>query len=555
MRLTRFRFRRTGGRSRRRRRIVAGAVVLAALAGVGTASVAVAHEPAAVHRENRFMTMPATPGSRQTVRIDTSFFTPAGGGRHPAVLLAHGFGGSKNDVTGQAEQLARHGYAVLTWSARGFGRSTGAIGLDAPDREVADVRRLVDWLGHRPDVLQDGPDDPRVGIAGASYGGAIALLAAGYDKRIDAIAPQITYWNLPDALFPQNAQGEPADSGVFKKLWAGIFFTTGSTGTPGGGQAAAGGGRRARNAPGRRLRPGGRRLEERRRVSTAPDTAAVPAASCRFTAQLCALYQRAAETGRADPAAVRLLDESSPSAVGGRITVPTLMVQGQNDSLFPLDQADAMARTIAANGAPVAVDWSSGGHDGGDQETARVDARIRDWFDRYLKHEPVNTGPAFRVTRQGGVDTTTGEVLQSGATDRPLPRAGRHQGRRDAARRAAAGHRQPGRRLAARHLGRSRDRRTGPTVGRGRGAVGRLPRAVGALPVRSAAHRAHPDRRAAGAGHRGVGRSGRRGGAVRQGVRRRARRPRDAAAPTRRATAGHRRGWRGPYGDRRTARR
>ncbi len=59
------------------------------------------------------------------VRLDTSYFTTGGAARRPAVLLAHGFGGSKDDVRGQAEKLARHGYAVLTWSARGFGHSGG----------------------------------------------------------------------------------------------------------------------------------------------------------------------------------------------------------------------------------------------------------------------------------------------------------------------------------------------------------------------------------------------------------------------------------------------
>jgi len=44
-----------------------------------------------------------------------------------------------------------------------------------------------------------------------------------------------------------------------------------------------------------------------------------------------------------------------------------------------------IARAVAANGAPVSVDWSSGGHDGGDQETARLDSRTAAWFDRYLK--------------------------------------------------------------------------------------------------------------------------------------------------------------------------
>ncbi|CAM5568601.1 ABC transporter domain-containing protein OS=Streptomyces antimycoticus OX=68175 GN=SANT12839_087470 PE=4 SV=1 [Streptomyces antimycoticus] len=84
---------------------------------------------------------------------------------------------------------------------------------------MADARRLIDWLAKRPEVRLDGQGDPRVGVAGASYGGAISLLAAGYDRRVDAIAPEITYWNLADALFP---------NGVYKKLWAGLFFTTGS---------------------------------------------------------------------------------------------------------------------------------------------------------------------------------------------------------------------------------------------------------------------------------------------------------------------------------------
>ena len=48
--------------------------------------------------------------------------------------------------------------------------------------------------------------------------GAIALLGAGYDDRVDAIAPAITYFDLADALFP---------NGVFKKLWAGVFVNSG----------------------------------------------------------------------------------------------------------------------------------------------------------------------------------------------------------------------------------------------------------------------------------------------------------------------------------------
>jgi ABC-2 type transport system ATP-binding protein len=352
-------------RLRAPRRLPAAAAAVVVLAGAGTWTAAVAAgDTRTVHRSDRVMAVDG-------VRLDTSYFTPAGAGRHPAVLLAHGFGGSKDDVRQQAEDLARDGYAVLTWSARGFGRSTGRIGLNDPDGEVADVSRLIDWLAKQPQVRLDKPGDPRVGIAGGSYGGAVSLLAAGHDRRVDAIAPAITYWNLADALFP---------NGVFKKLWAGVFVNSG------GGCA-------------------------------------------KFEPTLCRMYDRVAESGTPDPAARELLQERSPSAVGDAVKVPTLLVQGQTDSLFTLDQADAAQRAIRANGAPVDVDWIAGGHDGGDLETGRIEARVHAWFDRYLKGDKgADTGPAFRITRTGGVDSTDGTARLRGASADTYP--GLHDHRR-----------------------------------------------------------------------------------------------------------------------------
>lgn len=354
--------------------MLSAAAAVVVLAGAGTWTAVAGDDPAPVRRADRVVAV------GDGVRLDTSYFTAGSGGRRPAVLLAHGFGGSKDDVREQAEDLARDGYAVLTWSARGFGKSTGKIGLNAPDGEVADVSRLIDWLAEQPQVRLDKDGDPRVGIAGGSYGGAVALLAAGHDTRVDAVAPAITYWNLADALFP---------NGVFKKLWAGIFVNSGG--------------------------------------------------GCdRFEADLCRMYQRVAESGTPDAEAVKLLEARSPQAVGARIKVPTLLTQGQTDSLFPLGQADAAAKAIRANGAPVDVDWIAGGHDGGDLENDRVQARIDAWFDRYLKDdEGAGTGPAFRVTRTGGVDSTDGQAQLRGASadrypgltngQRSVPLRGREQ--------------------------------------------------------------------------------------------------------------------------------
>lgn len=372
-----------------RGRLLAASLALVAVVGLGT-TVAVAGGEQSVHQQDQMLAMPETPGSAQQVSIDTSFFT-TGSSPRPAVLLAHGFGGSKADEAGQARKLARSGYAVLTWSARGFGQSTGQIGLNAPDREVQDVKHLVDWLAQRPEVQLDAPGDPRVGITGASYGGAISLLAAAADPRIDAVATRITWWNLADALFPQGVQGGSAADGVFKKLWAGIFFTTGSAGdltTPAG---------------------------------KAKPAAAGPVGCGRFTDELCAMYNRVATAGRPDAAAVDLLAKSSPSTYATQIKVPTLVVQGEQDSLFPLDQGDAIAKGVAANGAPVAVDWFAGGHDGGTETSDRVDSRVGAWFDHYLKKQSTGTGPAFRVTRIGGVDSTGFQAVLRGADASSYP--------------------------------------------------------------------------------------------------------------------------------------
>ncbi|MDH6109989.1 ABC-2 type transport system ATP-binding protein [Kitasatospora sp. MAP12-15] len=382
-------WRRWRGRSRPTpRRLAAALLALLVLVGLGTA-VAVAGGAAPVREQDQFLAMPETPGSAQQVSIDTSFFT-TGSSPRPAILLAHGFGGSKADEAGEARTLARDGYAVLTWSSRGFGHSTGQIGLNAPDREVQDVKHLVDWLAKRPEVQLDAPGDPRVGITGASYGGAIALLAAAADPRIDAVATRITWWNLADALFPQGVQGGSAEDGVFKKLWAGIFFTSGST----GGDLTA-------STTGKPV--------------TGPSAGGGPVGCGRFLDTLCAMYNRVATTGHADPAAIALLDQSSPSSVADKLKVPTLVVQGEQDSLFPLDQGDAIAKAVAANGAPVAVDWFAGGHDGGTETSDRVDARVAAWFGHYLKHQDTSTGPAFRVTRTGGVDSTGFQAVLSGA--------------------------------------------------------------------------------------------------------------------------------------------
>jgi ABC-2 type transport system ATP-binding protein len=358
---------------------------------------AVLRHPATVAVRNLRIGVLDGPRGDDPVTLDASFFTPAGQGRLPAILLSPGFGETKSAVAPEAEYLARAGFAVLTWSPRGTGASGGQIGLDSPDYEVRDTSQLVSWLARQPRVLLDRPGDPRAGIAGASYGGGLALLAAAYDHRIDAVVAQSAWNNLATALFPNAAGGGPG-GGVFARQWAGLLFTQGSAGfgTP---------------LPGR----GGPVAAVRQHVLCG-----------RFLPSICAMYQRIAAAGQPSAAAIALLLRSSPASVAGRMDAPALLVQGEHDSLFDLGQADANYQAIRRNGGTAAMAWFAGGHDGGDQQTSYTDSLTASWFTRWLSpgRAPASAGtgrPGFAVTRVLGFDPNSGGVTLGTATAPSYP--------------------------------------------------------------------------------------------------------------------------------------
>ena len=408
------------GLGRRARRWVATGAAACALLGSAIAAAVVLHQAAPVIV--RTVRIPVVDGPRdnQHVVIDATFFLPAGSGRVPAILLAHGFGETKDAVRPEAEYLARAGFAVLTWSARGFGASGGQIALDSPAYEVKDTEQLVTWLAHQPRVLLDHPGDPRVGIAGTSYGGGIALLTAAYDHRIDAVVADSTWNNLATALFPNAAGGGPL-TGVFKKQWAGLLFTQGSVGfggsEPGGTASLSGTGGRATGtgAGGAAATAGGAAGHAQAAQGAGAAQTAKGLVCGRFLPSICAIYQQAATLGRPTPAAASLLWRSSPASVAGRMDAPTLLIQGQHDSLFGLDQADANYQAIRRNGAPVDVVWSAGGHDAPGQGTSRDNALTAAWFARWLSagRAPARAGtgqPGLAVSRVLGFDPNTGQA-------------------------------------------------------------------------------------------------------------------------------------------------
>ena len=294
----------------------------------------------------------------------------------PAVILAHGFGGSKESVTDQALDLAGAGFVVAAYTARGFGDSTGTISMNAPQFEIADASRVIDYLSGLDTVQTDTAGDPVVGVAGGSYGGALALMAAGLDDRVDAIAADITWNDLESSLFGQSAIDADVP-GVYKQLWTSFFFSAGLDTPPG--QADLCG---------------------------------------RFSPEWCDAYTYVATNGTLTEEMRALMRQSSPASITDRITVPTLLGGGQADSLFPLAQLNANAEQIrAANPeTPVKVVWHAQGHDGGVDESERLNALTRSWFQAYLADGPavpldfeasLTSGSALDVRDSASVEILT----------------------------------------------------------------------------------------------------------------------------------------------------
>src|SRR3954468_23326629 len=344
--------------------LVLGSSLTLAPAPAALAAQEVATAPPAAYANDavtpQATTVPVGPEPDGTpVGLDVSVW-PQASGKHPVVLLAHGFGGTKDSVTSQANDLHERGYVVIAWSARGHGQSGGRIHLNDPAYEIADARRLLDLAAKRPDVELDRPGDPRAGVMGASSGGALGLMLAGADHRVDGVVSAITWNDLADAFFPQAAVTKPPTTaagrspigvpGPFKQVWASNFFLSA-------------------------LRGGG-------------DGEAARADRCgRFDPTICRLFVQASETGTAAPELTSLLRAHSPKPTMNAVTAPTFLVQGVGDSLFGLDQADATAAALAATGTPYAVRWSDGGHDAASTHEAEEVEASYTWLDHYVRDE------------------------------------------------------------------------------------------------------------------------------------------------------------------------
>jgi len=332
----------------------------------------------------------------KTCLVDADLYTPTGvDAAHPApaILATNGFGGSKDDQAGLGKAFAAKGYVVLSYSGLGFGsslqggsRGSGCkITLDDREHDGAAASQLIDYLaglktdtnGNKVNYVErdkgkahDGTvhaGDIRIGMTGGSYGGEIQFATAAVDPRLDTIVPLITWNDLAYSLAPNNTSLPNSTSVTYKtpgteKIdWTTLFFGVGFL----DGIMAT--------------------------VVTQDPTRLAPCTN--FADEACAAKAELDTLGYPDQTTLDFARNASVESYIGKIKIPTLLGQGQADTLFTLHEATATYASLKARKVAVKMIWQQWGHShapvAGEFDLSHPDSNyegrvITAWFDHYL---------------------------------------------------------------------------------------------------------------------------------------------------------------------------
>ncbi|SDN61397.1 Predicted acyl esterase [Klenkia soli] len=387
-----------------------GTTVLLATALVGSGAVlapAAAVETEIVPRDLT-ITVTGLGTEGRTCQVDADLYVPAGvDADHPApaVLTTNGFGGTKADQADLAQGLGEQGYVTLAYTGLGFvDGDLCPITLDDRAHDGEAASQLLRFLGGDPAVAavddatgepvvvdqvvrQDAttgtPHDPAAGMIGGSYGGQVQYAAAAVEHeagtdRLDVIVPLITWNDLSYSLAPENSGISPTSvsstqTGLPKYQWMALFTVLGVVNG----------------------------LQDLPAVTDPAQLANLTGGNCAdFDARVCTALLEVATVGYPSAASIEFLRERSVASYLPDVTVPTLIAQGQADTLFDLQESVATYTALRDQGTPTALVWQSWGHSDLTPQPGELDMRhpedsvqgrqVLAWFDHHLR----GAGPA-----------------------------------------------------------------------------------------------------------------------------------------------------------------
>ena len=119
-------------------------------------------------------------------RCAADLYVPEGRASGAGLVIGHGFRQTKEALTEEGRYFCEAGYTVLAIDYRTFGESDGEPrGQLFPRNQVEDFRNAITFLSRRP-----GVDPARIGIWGVSFGGAVVIQTAAFDRRVRAVVAQ-----------------------------------------------------------------------------------------------------------------------------------------------------------------------------------------------------------------------------------------------------------------------------------------------------------------------------------------------------------------------------
>lgn len=414
-------------------RRAATVLVTTVLTAGGMAALAPSASATDIQPRDLTITVTGLGPENRTCQIDADLYVPAGVDRKnpaPALLATNGFGGTKEDQADLAQGFGEHGYVTLSYTGIGFvDGDTCPITLDDREHDGEAASQLMRFLGGdreieavddatgkkvvvdqvvREDRATGTKYDPAVGMTGGSYGGQIQFAAAAVERaagtdRLDAIIPLITWNDLAYSLAPENSTlpGGTADSGsvtytgtgVFKYQWAALFTTVGV-------------------ANGAQDLPSPEDGDNWRKF--------VAEGCANFDRPVCTALTEVATQGYPSQASLDFLRSNSVATYMSDVRVPTLIGQGQADTLFNLQESVATYTALKKQGTPVSLVWQSWGHSNSEPVDGELDMRrpaesyqgrqALAWFEHYVR----GTGPApaqdFRYFRDWEYDGTAAGI-------------------------------------------------------------------------------------------------------------------------------------------------
>ena len=293
--------------------------------------------------------------------------------RVPAILTTNGFGGSKDDQAGIGKAFADRGYAVLSYSGLGFGGSDCKITLDDPDYDGKAAKQLVSYLGGKAGIAFT--DD-----AHTTPAPVLDVVQHGRPRRIAPTTRGSAWSAVPTAA--RSSSPRPASTRASTRSCRSSPGTTcptrlapNNTSQSGPPSTASAPTRPARPSwSGRSASPGSASPTACRTPRPTRDACSAARTSPTSSARRSCTPRT---TGTLTTYQTDQLRHASVASYMRKIKVPTLIIQGQSDTLFNLNEGIANYRALKAQGTPTKMIWINGGHSGpaapGELETGSPD--------------------------------------------------------------------------------------------------------------------------------------------------------------------------------------